>query len=74
MVTDGLIKRSHHVRLVRNGEIVWKGSIASLKRVKEDVREIAKGFECGILLNNYNDVEVGDLIQAFEITYLTQEL
>ena len=74
IVIDGLIKRSHHVRLVRDGEIVWKGSISSLKRVKEDVREIAKGFECGILLNNYNDVKVGDLIQAFEITYLTQEL
>ncbi|MBS0652831.1 MAG: translation initiation factor IF-2 [Verrucomicrobia bacterium] len=74
MVTDGLIKRSHSVRLIREGQVVWKGAIASLKRVKEDVKEISKGFECGILLQNYNEVKVGDKIQAFEITYLTQEL
>ncbi len=74
IVTDGLIKRSHSMRVVRKGEVVWKGSIASLKRVKEDVREVSKGFECGVLLQNYNDVEVGDELQAFEITYLTQEL
>jgi len=73
-VTDGLIKRSHSMRVIREGQVVWKGAIASLKRVKEDVREVSKGFECGILLQNYNEVKVGDILQAFEITYLTQEL
>jgi translation initiation factor IF-2 len=74
MIVDGLIKRSHQVRVIRDKQIIWKGAIASLKRVKEDVREVSKGFECGILLQNYNEVKAGDELQAFEITYLTQEL
>lgn len=73
-VIDGTIKRNNHIRVSRNGEVVWKGPIASLKRVKEDVREVGKGIECGILLNNYNDVKEGDILQAFEITYLEQDL
>jgi translation initiation factor IF-2 len=62
------------VRLRRNKEVVWKGSISSLKRVKEDVREIQKGFECGIDLNGYSDIQEGDIIEAYEVTYITQEL
>lgn len=73
-VESGTIKRSNHVRVVREGQVVWKGPIASLKRVKEDVREVSKGYECGILLQNFNEVKEGDLLQAFEITYLQQEL
>jgi translation initiation factor IF-2 len=73
-VTDGVIKRGGQVRVLRNNELVWKGPIASLKRQKEDVREVAKGYECGILLQNYNDVKEGDVLQAFEITYLEQQL
>ena len=74
MVTDGIIRRNHHVRLVRGKEILWKGTISSLKRVKEDVREVTKGYECGILLNGFTDVRENDLIQSYEITYLEQEL
>jgi translation initiation factor IF-2 len=74
LVTDGSIKRSNHVRLQRDGKVIWKGPIHSLKKVKEDVREMAKGHECGIVLQNNNDIKVGDLLQAFEITYLEQEL
>ncbi|MDN3505803.1 MAG: translation initiation factor IF-2 [Simkaniaceae bacterium] len=73
-VNDGIIKRSHHARLKRNGEVLWKGQIASLKREKEDVREISKGLECGILLQGFNEFEVGDIIESYEITYLEQEL
>lgn len=73
-VTQGSIKRSSHVRLLRQNEVVWKGTIASLKRVKEDVREVSKGMECGILLHNFNETKVGDVIQAYDITYLTQSL
>lgn len=73
-VTSGTIKRSHHMRVVRGDEVVWKGSISSLKRAQEDVKEVSKGMECGILLQNYNGVQVGDQLQAYEITYLTQEL
>lgn len=74
MVTEGIINRNHSIRLKRNKEIVWKGTISSLKRVKEDVREVAKGFECGVVLNGFNDVKEGDVLEAYEVTYITQEL
>jgi len=73
-VTDGNIKRSHLVRVLRDNKVIWKGAIHSLKRVKEDVREVSKGYECGILLENFSDFKEGDIIQAYEITYLQQEL
>lgn len=73
-VTDGTIHRNHNVRVKRGGEEIWKGSISSLKRVKEDVREVQKGLECGILLNGFNDAEAGDIIEAFDISYIEQEL
>lgn len=73
-VTEGSIARNNRVRLMRNGEMIYKGSLASLKRVKEDVKEVQKGFECGIVLANFNDPQVGDIIESYEITYLTQEL
>lgn len=73
-VTDGIIKRTHFVRQLRNGDVIWKGKIASLKRAKEDVKEVSKGLECGILLENRTDIKEGDILQAYEITYLEQEL
>ena len=74
IVTEGIIKRNCHIRQIRDGKMIWKGPIASLKRVKEDVREISKGYECGILLQNNDDLKAEDILQAFEITYLEQEL
>lgn len=73
-VSEGTIHRNNLVRVRRDQEIVWKGGISSLKRVKEDVREVTKGLECGILLNNFPDVKEGDILEAYEMTYLTQEL
>jgi translation initiation factor IF-2 len=73
-VEDGLIKRSNHAKLFRNGNMIWEGSISSLKRVQEDVKEVKKGLECGILLNGFKDVQAGDIIKAFEITYIEQGL
>lgn len=73
-VNEGTIKRSCHVRVVRDKEVIWKGPIASLKKVKEDVREVNKGQECGVLLQGFNDFKEGDLLQAYEVTYLTPEL
>jgi translation initiation factor IF-2 len=73
-VIEGVIIRNNQVRVRRKQEIIWKGSIASLKKIKEDVREIQKGFECGILLNGFSSFEVGDVLEAFEVTYITQEL
>jgi len=73
-VIEGVIKRNCIVRVVRNKEVVFKGNISSLKRVKEDVKEVSKGIECGIVLQNFSDVKEGDIIQAIEVTYLTQDL
>jgi translation initiation factor IF-2 len=73
-VTEGIINRNYHVRVQRNNEMIWKGAISSLKRVKEDVREVQKGLECGILLNGFSEVQEGDVLEAFEITYITQQL
>lgn len=73
-VTEGIIQRNHLMRVRRGDAIIWKGSIASLKRVKEDVREVQKGVECGILLNGFADTQVGDILEAYDITYITQEL
>ena len=66
-VSDGKVTRGALVRLLRNGVVVHTGKISSLRRFKDDVREVAKGYECGIGLDNYNDVKVGDVIEAFEI-------
>ncbi len=73
-VTEGTITRNNQMRVMREGSMIWKGSIASLKRVKEDVREVTKGLECGILLNGFTDFREGDILEAFEVTYITQEL
>lgn len=66
-VTEGVIKRSAKARLVRNGVIIYDGEISSLKRFKDDVKEVQRGFECGITLKNFNDIKVGDLIEAYEV-------
>lgn len=73
-VTDGVIKRQQLARQIRDGEMIWKGKIGSLKRGKDDVKEVQKGFECGILLEGQSDVKEGDIFQVYEINYLEQEL
>jgi translation initiation factor IF-2 len=70
-VTDGVIRRNANVRLVRDGAVVYETKVASLKRFKEDVREVATNFECGIGLEGFQDVKVGDVIQAFETQEVT---
>ncbi|HVL65466.1 MAG TPA: translation initiation factor IF-2 [Actinomycetota bacterium] len=66
-VTDGVIRRNARVRLVRDGAIIYESGIASLKRFKDDVREVAQGYECGIGIQGFQDVKEGDIIQAFEV-------
>ncbi len=73
-VTEGVIKRSNHIRQLRGTQVIWKGKISSLKRIKEDVKEVQKGFECGIVLEGQSDVREGDVLQAYEITFLEQDL
>lgn len=74
MVIDGSIHRNNYIRIRRGGEIIWKGPISSLKRVKEDVREVQKGMECGIVLSGFTAVQEQDILEAYEVTYIAQEL
>jgi translation initiation factor IF-2 len=73
-VRDGKIMRNNNVRLVRDGIEVFDGTIASLKRFKEDVREVEQGFECGIGLENYNDIKNGDVIEAYKTVETKRKL
>ncbi len=66
LVREGKIKRGNKVRLIRDGIVVYTGDLASLKRFKEDVKEVATGYECGLNIQNYNDIRVGDMIEGFE--------
>ncbi|NDW19029.1 translation initiation factor IF-2 [Dysgonomonas sp. 216] len=66
MVKDGKIKRSNKIRLIRDGIVIYSGELGSLKRFKDDVKEVASGYECGLNIHNYNDIKVGDIIEAFE--------
>ena len=66
MVTSGLIRRGAQVRVVRDGTVIYETSIAQLKRFKDDAREVNEGFECGILLDGFNDVKEGDVLEAYE--------
>ncbi len=74
MVVSGTIPRTGKVRLVRDGQQVWTGRIDALKRFKDDVREVASGFECGITLDGFDDIKVGDVIEAFTIEELARTL
>lgn len=74
MVTSGGIIRNNRVRLRRDGEIVWDGKISTLKRFKDDAREVLAGFECGISLEGHNDVREGDHIESFEIQMIARRV
>ena len=65
-VRDGKITRGSKVRFLRDGTVIWKGAINSLRRFKDDVREVAAGFECGIGLSDFQDLKEGDVIETFE--------
>jgi translation initiation factor IF-2 len=73
-VTRGTITRGSRARLVRDGVIIYEGTISSLRRFKDDVREVAEGFECGIGLEGYNDLKEGDVIEAFEVREVARSL
>ncbi|WP_278838970.1 translation initiation factor IF-2 [Ligilactobacillus saerimneri] len=64
-VTDGYIRRDSGVRIIRNGIVIYEGELASLKRFKDDVKEVKQGYECGLMIENYNDIKVGDQIEAY---------
>ena len=66
MVTSGIIKRANPVRIIRDGVAIYTGRLKSLKRFQDDVGEVKEGFECGILIEGYNDIKVGDVIEGYE--------
>lgn len=66
IVRDGKIKRSDKVRIIRDGIVIYSGELDSLKRFKDDVREVTSGYECGLNIRNFNDIKVGDTVEAYE--------
>jgi translation initiation factor IF-2 len=74
MVMDGIITRNTRVRVIRDGVVQYTGELGSLKRFKDDVREVKKGLDCGLNINNYNDIKVGDIIEGFKEVEVQREL
>lgn len=72
-VTDGYIKRDSGVRVIRDGIVIYEGKLASLKRFKDDVKEVKQGYECGLMIEKYNDIKVGDRIEAFVMEEVPQD-
>ncbi len=73
-VTDGNIKRNNKVRVIREGVVVYTGTLGSLKRFKDDVKEVAKDFECGLNIDRFNDIKIGDVVEAYEEVEVKQTL
>lgn len=74
MVTDGVVKRDSHIRLIRNNVVIHTGELASLKRYKDDVKEVRMGFECGLMLKGYNEIMEGDQLECFDIVEVARTL
>lgn len=74
MITEGMVKRGAKVRLLRDNVVIHDGSLGQLKRFKEDVKEVKEGYECGMSFENYNDIQVGDFIECYEIEAIAAKL
>ena len=74
MVTDGKIYRSSRVRVIRDGVVTYTGELSSLKRFKDDAKEVSKGYDCGMQVKNYNDIQVGDILEAFQEVAIKKKL
>ena len=73
-VSEGIVRRTASVNLVRDGIVIFTGKISSLKRFKDDVKEVSVGYECGIGLENWQDIQVGDRLEVFEIIEVAKKL
>ncbi len=74
MVTNGKIFRNSGIRLIREGVVIFTGELASLKRFKDDAKEVSKGYDCGMKVKNYNDIKEGDVIEAFQEVAIKKKL
>ena len=74
MVTDGKINRNSSIRLIRDGVVILTGTLASLKRFKDDVKEVSKGYDCGLQIKNYNEIKEGDIVEAFQEVAIKKKL
>jgi translation initiation factor IF-2 len=74
MVTHGKIYRNSGIRLIREGVVVYTGELTSLKRFKDDVKDVSKGYDCGMQIKGYNDVKEGDIIEAFQEVEVKKKL
>ncbi len=74
MVTSGVVRRSARLRLLRDNVVVFTGELESLKRFKDDAREVKEGFECGLNIKNYNDIQENDILEFFEIKEIARTL
>jgi translation initiation factor IF-2 len=74
MVTEGIVKRGAKVRLLRDNIVIHEGSLKTLKRFKDEVKEVREGYECGMAFENYNDIKEGDTIECFEIEEIARTL
>ena len=72
-VLEGVVKRSSSVRLIRDNIVIYDGELASLKRFKDDAKEVKLGFECGIMIEGYNDIKVDDIIEAYEMVEIKRK-
>ena len=73
-VTEGVVKRAGHVRVLRDRKVLFTGKIGSLKRLKDDVREVQSGFECGIGVDGFTDLKAGDVLEVYELEELRPSL
>ncbi|MCZ4695637.1 translation initiation factor IF-2 [Ancylomarina euxinus] len=74
IVRDGKIKRNSKIRLIRDGIVIYSGTLGSLKRFKDDAKEVAKGYECGLNIDKFNDIKIGDMVEAFEEVEVAKKL
>ena len=74
MVTNGKLFRNTSIRLIRDGVVIYTGEFASLKRFKDDVKEVSKGYDCGLQVKNYNDIQIGDIVEGFQEVAVKKKL
>ena len=74
MVKEGKLTRNAKVRVIRDGIVIYTGTLGSLKRFKDDVKEVQSGYDCGLNIDGYNDIKVGDIIEAYQIVEIKRTL